>query len=34
MPGIPLEKDLPGLTYHQQAQSNEFLLRAVTGTVF
>jgi hypothetical protein len=25
---------LPGLIYHQRAQSNEFLLRAVTGTSF
>src|SRR5215472_5716096 len=27
-------QDLPGLIYHQRAQSNEFLLRAVTGTSF
>jgi hypothetical protein len=27
-------KDLPGLIYHQRAQSNEFSLQAVTGTSF
>jgi hypothetical protein len=33
MPGLPLAKGLPGLIY-QRAQSNEFLLQAVTGTSF
>jgi hypothetical protein len=34
MPGLPLAKDLPGLIYHHRAQSNAFLLRAVTATSF
>ena len=29
-----MPKDLPGLIYHQRALSNEFLLRAATGTSF
>ena len=33
-PWTPLAKDLPGLIYHQRAQSNEFWLRAATRTVF
>jgi hypothetical protein len=34
MPGLPLAKDLPGLTYHQQALSNDPSLRAGTGSSF
>ncbi len=30
----PYSSGLPGLIYHQRAQSSEFLLRAVTGTSF
>jgi len=30
----PFGRGLPGLIYHQRAQSNEFLLRPVTGTSF
>jgi hypothetical protein len=34
MPGTPMAKDLPGLIYHQRAQSNEFWLRAATRASF
>src|SRR5271166_6047853 len=34
MLGTPLAKDLPGLIFHQHAQSNDFWLRGATRTSF